>query len=101
MRQFDVLRSVEARGPPYVLVLQSDLLDEAGTRVVAPLERRDRYREPAKVLNPVFLIEGGEVVMLTQLLATLHIRQLGPFVTSLASEKDRITAAMDRLLSGV
>ena len=69
MAQFDVHsnRSPETRDRiPYLLDVQSDLLDPLATRVVVPLASRDSVRAPpAERLMPGFDIEGHSVVMLT------------------------------------
>jgi hypothetical protein len=52
-------------------------------------------------LNPVFLVEGEEVVMSTAELAGVVKGAFGQRVGSLASRKDEITRAMDFLLGGI
>ena len=75
MAQFDVYRNANAAtraSIPYLLDVQSDLLDPLATRVVVPLCAPDVLRgKLAERLNPLFEIEGRNAVMLTPELAGL------------------------------
>lgn len=103
MAQFDVYRNPNpetSTAIPYLLDIQSDLIDVLRTRVVVPLERCDSF-QPAERLSPVFTIENKQVAMATPELAGIHQKSLGVFVCSLSSERDAIIAALDLLFSGV
>ncbi|MDN3722308.1 CcdB family protein [Roseibium salinum] len=65
--------------PDQVLVLdvQADLLESLNTRVVVPLLRKSEAPAPAKILNPIFTIEGESFVMATQFLSAVSVSQLG------------------------
>jgi len=52
-------------------------------------------------LNPVFTIEGHEVIMSTPELAGIPVRTLGKKVASLAKRRTDIIAALDFLITGV
>lgn len=103
--RFDVFRNPSAhdvRALPYVLVLQSPLLDRIDTRVVAPLARVSVLNSKAVArLNPQFEIDGHPVFMLTQQIGALPARALGRRVANLESERSAITAALDLLFSGI
>ena len=104
-RRFDVMRNPSARDArtvPYVLVLQSDLLEGIETRVVAPLVRRSALggKHLAR-LNPEFDVDGDAVVMLTQQIAAVPVQLLKKRVASLEQEHLRIVAALDLLFSGI
>ena len=43
---------------PYLLEVQSDLLESVNTRAVVPLALLSERGQPAKYLNPQFEIEG-------------------------------------------
>ncbi len=104
MRQFDVYRNPDpasARHVPWLLVVQSDLLEEFSTRMVAPLIRSSALRAPASRLNPVFKIEGESVVMLTQQLGAVPARSLKHRVATLSAQRSAVFGAIDFLLSGV
>lgn len=104
MAQFDVHRNKDRRTRteiPYLLDLQHALLDALATRVVAPLVRVDAFGKPARILNPVFRIEGKRVVMSTAEIAGVPISVLGERVDSMATQRTTILAAIDMLWSGV
>ncbi len=103
MAQYDVRRNAGRNQEliPYVLEVQSDLLEDFAARVVVPLVSRPAM-PPARYLNPVFVVEGAEVVMSTLEIASLARAELsGEVVTNLAAHHDRIIRALDFLPSGV
>lgn len=105
MAQFDVYRNPNpaTRGRiPYLLDVQSSLLDPLATRVVVPLCKPQVLRgKAAERLNPVFEIEGRKVFMLTPELAGVPSKAVGEQVTSLASERAAIIAALDMVFTGI
>lgn len=84
----------------YLLDVQADLLDRLETRVVVPLFAEKEAPPPIAGLNPVFDIQGQRHVMVTQSIATLRRRDLGKAVLSLDDQHQRITNALDMLLTG-
>lgn len=104
MRQFDILpnpsRETAAR-VPYLVVLQNDLLRELSTTVVAPLIQKAEFGRPASVLNPVFEVQGEQVVLSVAELAGISRHQLGEPVGSVAGRRDEILAAIDLLFTGI
>ncbi|MDP2851838.1 MAG: CcdB family protein [Gallionella sp.] len=105
MAQFDVHRNPNpssARAVPYLLNIQSDLLDHLVTRVVAPLASLDVIgNKTARYLNPIFEIEGKKLAMLTPELAGIPAKRLGPTVASLKGAHGEIIRALDVIFSGV
>ncbi|MEW5790722.1 MAG: CcdB family protein [Pseudomonadota bacterium] len=104
MAQFDVYRNpnpATSAVVPYLLNVQSDLLDRLATRVVVPLVRAAELEHTAAQLNPRFEIEGQAVVMSTPELAGLPQRALGGRVLSLQHRRDEIIAALDLLFTGI
>ncbi|TPE51075.1 plasmid maintenance protein CcdB [Amaricoccus solimangrovi] len=87
-------------GAGFLLDLQSDLLDGFGTRVVAPLLPAACAQAPAKVLNPVFEIEGVPHVLVTQFLAAVPASLPRGPILSLADRADEITRAADMVFHG-
>jgi len=69
MAQFDVYRNIgrQRENIPFVVVVQSSLFDNYRRRVVVPLVRKSALGEMVTALaarmNPVFTIEGMEVVL--------------------------------------
>ena len=97
MAQFDVHRL----GDGLVIDCQADLLSHIDTRFVVPLVTRAEAGTIARRLNPVFLIDGEERVMLTPAASAVRERELGAVVASLADRSFEITDAIDVLISGV
>ncbi len=103
MAQFDAYRNTNAAtctAIPYLLDVQTDLLDLLKTRVVVPLEECSQFAA-AQRLTPTFRIEGVTVMMSTPELAGIHARSLGGYVCSLADQRQEIMAALDMLFSGI
>ena len=104
MRQFDILRnpnSDTASWAPWLLVLQSGLLSDLHTTVIAPLVLETQFGRPATTLNPVFDVEGERVVLSVAELAGVSRPQLGEVVGSLADRRYEIIAAIDLLFTGI
>jgi len=97
MARFDVHRG---EGEPLLLDCQTDLLDGINSRLMVPLYRADRIERKVPRLNPVFDVAGYDMVMLTQLMGAVPIKQIGARVGSLGAEQDAIMNAIDMLLSG-
>jgi len=86
----------------YVVDVQSRPLDELATRVVIPLIPKSAApKASVKTLNPLFFIDGGEYVLMTQSMASIPNAQLRSTVGTLAMERDQIVRAIDALLSGI
>ncbi len=104
MKQFDVFKNsnpASSRVVPLLLLVQSDLLDDFPTRVVAPLVRPSSLSLPATRLNPTFKIESESLTMLTQQLGAVPKRSLKVRVGSLERHRTEIISAIDFLLGGV
>jgi toxin CcdB len=99
MAQFDIHRNPSGDG--LVLDCQADLLSDLDTRFVAPLIPPDRAPKPAGRLNPIFDVRGEPYVMVTQYVATVERRELGPKTGSLARYDREIVNALDVLITGV
>ena len=104
MPRFDVYRNngAQAAVTPYLLDVQSDLLQGLETRIVVPLRRCDRFPAvslPAN-LTPTFDIEGIKCLLETPKLAAVPLRLLKTKVTTLAASQFEITAALDFLFQG-
>jgi toxin CcdB len=105
MPQFDVYRNsnpaTRAR-IPYLLDVQSDLLEPLATRIVVPLCKPDVLGgKPAEGLNPAFEVEGRKLLMLTPELAGVSRKTLGGRVANLAHERQSIVAALDLAFTGI
>ena len=105
MAQFDVYRNpnpaTRAR-IPYLLDVQSDLLDPLATWIVVPLCKPEVLSgKPAERLNPAFEVEGRKLLMITPELAGVSRKALGEQVMNLAAERAAIIAALDLALTGI
>ena len=98
MSRFDIFENKNGAG--YLLDVQSDLLSGLNTRVVVPLLPKSSAPFPAQRLNPVFSINGLEVVMATQYMAAVPESEVRFCSGSLAEQQDDIAAALDMLLLG-
>jgi toxin CcdB len=104
MAQFDVFPnpSVQSRDKiPYLVVLQSDLLDDFDNAIVAPLRIKAQDKAiPVLRLNPTVDINGQSHFLRTQELAAIPVRSLKGCVANLSSQRDEILAALDILFTG-
>jgi toxin CcdB len=97
--QFDLYRPKGSAG--LLLDIQSPLLDFLKTRALVPLLPPAQVPPPIRNLHPVFLVEGTEHVLVTQLIGAIRTRELGSPVGTLEGQRTEIIRALDTLLSGV
>lgn len=96
-RQFEVFRLPDGGR---VVVMQSDLLDETPTRVVFPMLPVSRAPAVGSRLNPVVTVNGKQLVVMPQIVATLAVRDLGEREGSVEEARDALIAAFDFLITG-
>ncbi len=105
MAQFSIYRNKNPRTKvdiPFLLDVQSNLLDHLDTRVVIPLVKTQSFGgPPSEALKPVFDIGGERCILLTPMLAGISKKELGTATGSLREEQFAIIAALDVLISGV
>ena len=105
MAQWDVYTNPSGRMRellPYVVVLQSDLLDWLGTRLVAPLARG--VPPPSRIaarLSPRVEVEGETLTLVVHESAPVDARMLRSPVATLRADAHRIVDALDAVVSGV
>ena len=97
MARFDIYKGAQARG--LLLDIQSDLLDEFGSRVVVPLIPAQGVQSVSR-LHPKFVINDETYIMSTHLIFAIPVDRLGAKIGSLAQEDLVITSAVDKLFSG-
>ena len=104
MAQFTVYRNKSARTKalfPFLVDVQSDLLEDLQTRVVIPLSKAGALtKKPVSHLTPILKLEGEAYMLMTPELAAVARNDLGPATGSLVERRDAILAAMDFLLTG-
>ncbi|MCG6114678.1 MAG: CcdB family protein [Mesorhizobium sp.] len=98
MARFQIFAAPDGEG--YMLDVQSDLFDSFKTRVVVPLLPKGATPPLIARLHPVFKVGADEYVLASHLLATVPREMLAEPRGDLASERDRIVAALDMLFQG-
>jgi toxin CcdB len=101
MAQFDLYARSRSKRYPFVVDLQSDLLRDLATRVVAPLTPLKQVAKPLSRLNPIVKIGSTRYVVLFPELAAMPLRALDDPVGSLADHRDDLVGALDLLFTGV
>ena len=104
MAQYDVYvnpsRSV-ADGIPYVVVIQSDLLDALATRMVMPLAITNASIKTPTALSPVVMVKGQRLNALAHFAAPMPTKLLRKPVANIAAQGSALVAALDTVLSGI
>lgn len=102
MAQFDVFQNSRAGLFSLLIDVQSDLLSRLETRVVVPMTTVKKLgAKPITRLNPTVRVGGTEYVLVVQELAAVPLSALSKRVTSLASRRAEIVAAIDLLVTGI
>lgn len=105
MAQFDVHRNKGAlrESIPFVVLVQSAQFDRYRRRMVVPLVRRNTLPGNTPTvgsrLNPVFQVEGMDLVLHPLDMVSVAQDQLGGHVGSLADQGQAIADALDELLT--
>jgi toxin CcdB len=104
MAQFDVYANPQPdsrRFVPYVVDVQSSLIDQLPTRLVMPLSRvgASQVKLPVK-LCPAIDIEGEALTLMSHLAAPVSARLLKKPVASLVHRANEVRAALDAIVSG-
>jgi toxin CcdB len=102
MAQFDLHRNSgrQRETIPYVVVVQSAIFDDYRRRVVVPLVKASIVGKIANPrFNPTFKIEATKVALHPLEIVSVSADVLGEPIGSLAADSDRITTALDELLS--
>lgn len=104
MARFDVYANPggHASTTPYLLDVQSNLLDGLDSRMVVPLRSLDHFPQVklSMRLTPVLRINDMDYLLETPKMAAVPQRILKTAVASLAHEQAQITAALDFLFQG-
>ena len=104
MAQWDVYPNPSPRtrdDVPYLVDLQSNLLDALPSRLVAPLVRARLAPDGfPRALCPVFNIDGVSLVLLPHEAGPIEARLLKHKTVSLLPQAHDIVAALDAVVSG-
>jgi toxin CcdB len=90
-----------ASGIPYVVVVQSDLLDSLATRLTIPLSEWDAAAKVPTALCPVIVVKGRRLHALAHYAAPLPAKALRRPVDNVAAQSSALVSAVDAVLSGV
>jgi toxin CcdB len=104
MAQYDVFpnpSSSAAAGIPYVVVIQSDLLDALATRLTVPLAVLDAGTKVPTALCPLIIVKGLRLHALAHYAAPLPAKVLKRPVDNVAAQASALVSAMDAVLSGI
>jgi toxin CcdB len=99
MARFDVHRCRRA-GVPYLLDNQADFLGHLPTRLVIPLVPARDIPNPIERLHLRVNVDGEDLILAANLMASIRRDQLGPKVASLTDRRSEIVAAVDFLQQG-
>ena len=104
MAQFTIYANANAQTKqlyPYLLELQSNLLNELATCMVAPLTLLSQHSQLAITrLTPVISVAGEDYLVQTMQLSAIARKQLGKAVGDASANSHEIIAAIDFLISG-
>jgi len=104
MAQFDVYvnpQPASRLSVPYVVDVQSPLIDQLTTRLVLPLSRVGVGQVNLPInLCPLVEIDGEPLSLMAHLAAPVPTRVLGKPVSSLAHRASEVTGALNAVISG-
>jgi len=104
MAQFDVFANPLAnsrRAYPFVTSLQSDIASNTSEQIVAPLAPMASMHRAAGRLTPVVAVNGVNHIVVVPRLTPIRSRDLAARVSSIASSRGDLLAAIDYLFFGV
>jgi toxin CcdB len=102
--QYDVFPNPSrsaADGIPYVVVIQSDLLDALPTRLTMPLAELEMLIKVPTALCPMVTVKGQRLHALAHYAAPLPATVLRRPVDNLRAQASALVSAMDAVLSGI
>ncbi len=104
MAQFAVYKNKNPRTKtafPFLVDVQSDLLEPLHTRVVIPLTKAAALtKKPVSHLTPAIDFDGEAYLLMTPQLAGIARSDLGAEAGALIEKRQTILAAIDFLLTG-
>lgn len=104
MAQFDVFVNPFAtvrRAYPFVVAMQSDLVINGAEQLVAPIASSDYPRSVSRRVMPVVALRGNDHVVVVPRLTVMRSRDLVEKVSSIATARSELLAAIDYLFFGV
>ena len=104
MPQYDVFPNPSASaasGIPFVVVIQSDLLDALASRLTIPLATRAFAGKVPPALCPIISVRGQRLHALPHFAAPLPTKSLRRPVDNVAAQSSALVAALGAVLSGI
>jgi len=86
---------------PYIVDVQSSLLESLETRLVIPLMLKSILGEKAiHNLTPCITLKHQEYLVVTPQMAAIHKKHLGTLVDNLRNDRNAIVSSIDFLFTG-
>ncbi len=105
MSQFTVYKNKNSRTKktfPFLLDIQSDLLDQIRTTIVIPLGKYSTVKDQVITkLCPIVVIDGTKYAALTQQIAGIERASLGVKVANISDYRSEFIDAIDLIISGI
>lgn len=105
MAQFDLYRNCDQlskRSYPFLLDVQTNLLEHLNSRMVIPLTRLEHSSASfPKNLCPTLTIDAQDYALLTYQMAAVSVRSLTDLHSSMAASRAEIISALDFLVTGI
>jgi toxin CcdB len=104
MAQFDVFENPLTslrRAYPFVVAMQSELTINGSEQLVAPIASNDYEQSSTRRVMPVVALQGNEHAVLVPRLTVMRSSDLIHKVSSIASARTELLAAIDYLFFGV
>ena len=104
MAQFDVFvnpLSSSRRAYPFLVTMQSDFTVNGDEQLVAPIASLDYGTSASRRVTPLVALQGNNHVVLVPKLTVMRSRDLMEKVSSVASARNELLAAIDYLFFGL
>ena len=104
MTQFDVFVNPFAtarRAYPFVVAMQSDFTINRAEQLVAPIASMDFGRAASSRVMPVVSLQGNDHVVVVPRLTVMRSQDLHEKVSSIATARGELLAAIDYLFFGI
>jgi len=86
---------------PYIVDVQSSLLESLETRLVIPLMQKSILGEKAiHNLTPCITLKHQEYLVVTPQMAAIHKKHLGTLVDNLRNDRNAIVSSIDFIITG-
>jgi toxin CcdB len=104
MAQFDVFVNPiqnAQRSYPFVVAMQSDFTINGAEQLVAPIASSDYPFAASRRVMPVVALQGANLVVVVPRLTVMRSRDLMEKITSIATARAELLAAIDYLFFGI